>query len=433
MCPTYIQRLNQCMFRDCCKLLSHNVSTELALVSGVQDCDRAEWPMPQERVEVTATWPPPAITPAPPLAPPLLPKTLPEPCIPGRCVEFVISLPITEDKFTLVYQNTFRKAIANVANVELSAVQITTIQAVNDLRRRKLLTKDIRIGVVVKTNDQETAVLVSERLTQERINQELEAVGLPKGLLVQKPQVTLPLEAKSGGEGNKTLLIVIVVVAIAGSIIAGAIIGYCWRQRKMQEMAGIDDGFDLVGGSPAKHLESKSIDAELSNETGGKPSEAGVWGAGAAKAAGGGSNGAEQADAQAGGGYPGNGWGSKGASEPVMVDEDGFDSARTHAHPYTNTHTDSTAGCFCRRCHRPTGFHIVRVVADYLLFPWCLRGYAQVCRSCLARRVAKCPRRGGEAEQLHSLCKRTAPKIQKWSKCAARERLNSESEQRSDV
>ena len=72
-----------------------------------------------------------------------------------------------------MYQNTFRKTIANVANVELSAVQITTIQAVNDLRRRRLLTKDIQIGVVVKTNDQETAVLVSERLTQERINKEL--------------------------------------------------------------------------------------------------------------------------------------------------------------------------------------------------------------------------------------------------------------------
>ena len=325
-CPMYVQRLNQCMFRDCCKRLSRNVSTELALVSGVQDCDRPDWPIPKETPPSPPSPPPspPATTPAPSPF-----DAVPEPCPPGRCVEFVISLPITEDQFTLEYQNTFRGAIAKAAEVPVSAVQITSIQVANSLRRRRLLQDKIQIAVEVTTDDYETAVQVSERLTQDRINQELREAGLDEGLLVKKAKVALSLEADSGGRGSTTLLTVLLVAAISCSIIAGAILGYCWRRRKMQELAGMHDGFDLVKDSPTKQLESKG-GAEVREGTSAKYG-AGVGVAEAAKVAGRRNAGADDGkeDAKAAGGSPGDGWGTKLASEPIMVDEDGFESAHT--------------------------------------------------------------------------------------------------------
>ena len=189
-CPMYVQRLNQCMFREggCCKRLSRNVSTELALVSGVQDCDRPDWPIPA------------------PLPPPPPPATTPAPCPPGRCVEFVISLPITEDQFILEYinQNTFRRAIAQAAEVPVSAVQITSIQVANSPRRRRLLMDKIQIAVEVTTDDYETAVQVSERLTQDRINQELREAGLVQGLLVKQAQVASCPDNANAPEGSTT-------------------------------------------------------------------------------------------------------------------------------------------------------------------------------------------------------------------------------------
>ena len=196
----------------------------------------------------------------------------------------------------------------------------------------------IQIAVEVTTDDYETAVQVSERLTQDRINQELREAGLDEGLLVKKAQVALSLEADSGGRGSTTLLTVLLVAAISCSIIAGAILGYCWRRRKMQELAGMHDGFDLVKGSPTKHLESKGSGAELQDGTSARYG-AGDGSAGAAKVAGRSSAGADdgKVDAKAAGGSPGDGWGTKEASESIMVDEDGSDSAHTHAH-HANTH-----------------------------------------------------------------------------------------------
>ena len=334
-CPMYVQRLNQCMFRDCCKRLSRNVSTELALASAVQDCDRPDWPIPA------------------PLPPPPPPATTPAPCPPGRCVEFVISLPITEDQFILEYinQNTFRRAIAQAAEVPVSAVQITSIQVANSPRRRRLLMDKIQIAVEVTTDDYETAVQVSERLTQDRINQELREAGLSEGLLVKKAQVALSLGEESGGRGSTPLLTVLLVVAISCSIMAGAIIGYCWRRRKMQELAGMHDGFDLVKDSPTKQSEPKGSGAELREGTSAKYG-AGVGVAEAAKVAGRRDAGADDgnANAKTAGGSPGDGWGTKLASEPIMIDEDGFESAHTCTSRKCPCATTQTAGLMFGPC-----------------------------------------------------------------------------------
>ena len=99
-------------------------------------------------------------------------------------VSFSVSLPMTEAEFTDEKKTTFKKATADAASMSVDKVSITKV--FTKLRRAG----EIKVEVAVKAKDVKDAEKISGLLTEDSINTKLEAAGLPKAKLVDKPAIS---------------------------------------------------------------------------------------------------------------------------------------------------------------------------------------------------------------------------------------------------
>ena len=94
-----------------------------------------------------------------------------------------VSLPISQAEFDANKQQDFKAAIAKAAGeaTRVDSVAIDKIEAISG-GRRHLLAEAVHVDFSVKALDRAAAEDIQDSLTQEAINKELEAAGLPPAL-----------------------------------------------------------------------------------------------------------------------------------------------------------------------------------------------------------------------------------------------------------
>ena len=101
-------------------------------------------------------------------------------------VEMTLALPISAEEFDEEAQTKFRIAVGAAAGVDSEKVYILEVK---DTSRRRQ-EAGIEVRSAIQTESKESAQALSETLTEDSLNHQLEQVGLPAATMVSAPKVT---------------------------------------------------------------------------------------------------------------------------------------------------------------------------------------------------------------------------------------------------
>jgi hypothetical protein len=132
-----------------------------------------------------------------------------------------LSIPYTVESFDSSMQNRFKESIAAAAEVSVADV---TIDKISPARRRlmagrKLLADGIRVDVSVKAKDNNVATQMASKLTEDKINSELQKRDLEAATMMEAPAVkTLDTAASDGLGSGEIAAIVSGVLVLVGAL-----------------------------------------------------------------------------------------------------------------------------------------------------------------------------------------------------------------------
>ena len=111
------------------------------------------------------------------------------PIIDKHAVEMVVALPYTVEEFDEELQTDFKEGVAATAGVSEDKVEITSIEAIDTARRRRLLNAgiDIKFRILAKTENVATAL--TTRMDETALNEALESKGMQKAVVKKKPRI----------------------------------------------------------------------------------------------------------------------------------------------------------------------------------------------------------------------------------------------------
>jgi hypothetical protein len=142
-------------------------------------------------------------------------------------VVIILSLPMSESDFTPETRNKFRQSIAHAAGVARSKVRIVKVEATTIRRSRHLLADGIKVVTEVAAEDSKAAKEVASNLTPGKINEQLEASGLPQANILESARLVTSEEGSDAG---------IIAGAVLGSLAAVgmAIAAYFYLSQRYQ-------------------------------------------------------------------------------------------------------------------------------------------------------------------------------------------------------
>ena len=161
-------------------------------------------------------------------------------------VKMAVSLPMTKSDFTEEKQSKFRESIGKAAGVvKLADVALDKIETITSRRdsNRRLLSGSIRVHTNIKAPDESAAVAMANAIDIDKINRELEKVGLPKATMLESPKASTveppnvdPVQEnqqKTSNNSVTTIAVVCAVVVTVLSIVSGV---FFWKKRALTKL-----------------------------------------------------------------------------------------------------------------------------------------------------------------------------------------------------
>jgi len=104
---------------------------------------------------------------------------------PTHKVKMTVALPYTKDEFEKKYKDTFRQAVAETADVDITQVTISNVTETTASRRAG----SVNVDITIMASSKKAAEDVSAAMTEEKLNEHCTAHGLAKTTMVMAPTV----------------------------------------------------------------------------------------------------------------------------------------------------------------------------------------------------------------------------------------------------